>query len=314
MPVQEFQLIEHYFRNGQRQREDVVVGIGDDGAVVRVPAGQELVLVMDTLVSGVHFPINTAAYDIGWKALAVNLSDLAAMGARPNWFTLALTLPDTETAWLEEFSRGLFDLASQYAMQLIGGDTTSGPLSVTVQAHGLVDEGEAMLRSGARPGDRIYVSGTLGDAAVALAGLQSEASVTTALRERLDRPRPRLELGQALIDVASACIDVSDGLLADLVHILESSGVGASVDSTKLPLSDAYREHESDVNLALSGGDDYELLFTADPDQSSRVEAIATQLKTPLTCIGEITRDTTMQCLDAQGTPMALGRLGFEHF
>lgn len=222
-------------------RDDVVLGIGDDGALLAPPPGQLLAVTMDTLNAGVHFPPETAPADIGWKALAVNLSDLAAMGAEPAWCTLSLTLPRADTAFVDGFCDGFLALAAQHGVALVGGDTTRGPLSVSITAHGFVPAGAALRRDGARIGDEVWVSGSLGDAAGALRQWQAGAPMAPALRDRLDRPTPRVALGQALRGLASACIDISDGLLADLTHICRASGVGAEVDIDALPASDALR-------------------------------------------------------------------------
>ncbi|MDH5183620.1 MAG: thiamine-phosphate kinase [Gammaproteobacteria bacterium] len=319
-PQGEFELIRDYFQRQSLQRADVHMGIGDDGAVVSVPVDKQLVLVMDTMVAGIHFPLQTSAYDLGWKSLAVNLSDLAAMGAEPAWLTLALTLPHSDAEWVKTFSLGLFALASAYNIQLIGGDTTRGPLSITVQAHGLVEKGGALLRSGAEVGDLIYVSGFPGEAALGLILLQSNLQHHPSyehLLARLNRPEPRLGLGRSLHDIASACIDISDGLLADLQHILDASGVGAEVLIDGLPLSEDYRAAVDDKQLyraALSGGDDYELLFTVPKTKQAEIDKIAEDSKCLLTCIGEITEGNTIRCLDAQGNEYTPEHLGFEHF
>lgn len=319
-PQGEFELIRDYFQQQALQRDDVHLGIGDDGAVVSVPADKQLVLVMDTMVAGVHFPVETSAYDLGWKALAVNLSDLAAMGAEPAWLTLALTLPQSDPLWVEEFSRGLFALATLHNVQLIGGDTTRGPLTITVQAHGLVDKGKALLRSGAEAGDRLYVSGFPGEAALGLQLLQSglhQHPSFDQLLSRLNRPEPRIKLGRSLQNIASACIDISDGLLADLQHILDASGVGAEVRMDGLPLSEHYRAAADDDQLyrsALSGGDDYELLFTVPKPGQAELDRLAEESEYPLTCIGEITEGNNIRCLDAHGNEYTPDHLGFDHF
>lgn len=282
MSVSEFTLIERYFTRPLPASGEVVLGIGDDAALVNPPAGQQLAIAIDTLVEGVHFPAHTAPGDIAYKALAVNLSDLAAMGALPRWFTLALTLPASEPAWLEAFAGGLFALAEAEGLALIGGDTTRGPLCVTVQVAGAVPVAGAMRRRGAQAGDGIYVSGTLGDAALALGLVQgrtrlpttSLAQDTSVLMSRLQRPVPRIQAGQALRDIAHAAIDLSDGLLADLGHILSASGVGADVDCDAIPRSAAFsrweRAQAASVGLAqsllLAGGDDYELCLCLPPE------------------------------------------------
>lgn len=263
-PLNEFELIDHFFAQQTQNRSDVMLGIGDDAALLQAPANQLLVTTTDTLISGVHFPIDTSPYDIGYKALAVNLSDLAAMGAEPAWVTLALTLPEANTQWLQEFTRGFFALASRYNVQLVGGDTTRGALSITVQAFGFVPPNRALRRSGAKPGDAIYVTGNLGDAGFALQQKMEPFLV------RLNRPEPRIETGLALRDIATSAIDISDGLVADLGHILKASGVGASLDVPVLPISSellAAVGLEKAWQLALTAGDDYELCFTAPPDK-----------------------------------------------
>ncbi|MFP5506443.1 MAG: thiamine-phosphate kinase [Gammaproteobacteria bacterium] len=324
MPLTEFSLIDRFFAAPAARRGDIAVGIGDDAAVVDVPAGQQLVVATDTLVAGVHFPETATAADIGHKALAVNLSDLAAMGARPAWATLALTLPDADAAWLEAFARGFFALAERTGVALIGGDTTRGPLTVTVQILGLVPTGAALLRSGARPGDRIYVSGSLGDAALALQWLSGAVIVggnaRTHLEARLHRPEPRLALGARLREVASAAIDVSDGLLADLGHLLDASGFGATLWVDRLPRSDAFRtvvagpQAPAWYELPLAGGDDYELCFSAAPEHVAALEMLADELGIALTPIGEIDAEPGLRCRRDDGSDYAPARRGYEHF
>ncbi|MGD8630613.1 MAG: thiamine-phosphate kinase, partial [Gammaproteobacteria bacterium] len=237
MSETEFDIIGRYFRRQPVKRKDVLTGIGDDAAVLHLPVDRELLLCIDTLVAGVHFPAGTPAAAIGHKALAVNLSDLAAMGAEAAWATLALTLPEPDPVWLEAFSGGFFALAGRHRVQLVGGDTTRGPLTVTVQAHGFAPQGQALRRTGARPGDRIYVTGTLGDAGLAL---HLRDAAAAELRVRLDYPEPRLDAGSLLRGLASAVIDISDGLLADLGHLLEDKGLGASLQVDGLPRSRAF--------------------------------------------------------------------------
>lgn len=326
MAVEEFSLIERYFKNSQASlnTSDLDVGIGDDAAILSPPAGQRLCVAVDTLVSGVHFPENTAAYDIGYKALAVNLSDLAAMGASPYAFTLALTLPNTKKHWLASFSEGLFTLAKEHKIPLVGGDTTRGPLTISVQVLGLLPRQQALLRGGANVGDDIYVSGNVGDAGL---GLQiQQGKLLTAeghqqyLLSRLNRPTPRLALGQALLGLASAAIDVSDGLLVDLKHILDASQVGARIKLDGIPLSPAYQACADSQNApllhrytqALEAGDDYELCFSAAKGKREQVEALKTHL--PITRIGEIIEQKTLQCLDANGVKFDYDPRGFEHF
>jgi len=324
----EFSLIERIRARTAVDRADVRVGIGDDGAVVSVPAGHELVISVDTLVEGVHFPARTDAADVGWKALAVNLSDLAAMGATPAWATLALTLPDGNATWVDAFADGFAALARESKLALIGGDTTRGPLSITVSVHGFAPEGRALLRSGARVGDRIFVTGTLGDAAAGLACLDPtdprEAEFFNAapgLREhlifRLNRPTPRLAQGLELRDGASSAIDVSDGLVADLGHLCEASGVGAVIDAAHLPASAAllalFGESERRV-LQLCGGDDYELCFTAGDAQADALVSALARTGGGVTCIGRIVEGAGVSAVDETGAEIVLPRRGWDHF
>ncbi len=297
-------------------RSDVLLGIGDDGAILRPPAGSDLVIVTDTLNSGVHFPESTAARDVGWKALAVNLSDLAAMGAAPAWCTLALSLPAPDDAWLDACIDGFLALAEQHGIALVGGDTTRGPLSLTVTACGFVAAGTALRRDAAKVGDDIWVSGTLGDAAAALREVLQGKSCADALRSRLDRPTPRCALGQSLVGISHACIDVSDGVLQDLGHVCAASGVGAEVWLDSLPASDAL------VVLTVgaerwrlqSAGDDYELCFTADPSQRDGLVALSGVLGIRLTRVGHVIAGSGVRTLDGDGNEVRLKSSGYEHF
>jgi thiamine-monophosphate kinase len=316
--LNEFSLIKKYFGSQNHSRADVLLGLGDDAALLQVPAGHTLVLTTDTLVEGIHFPLHTSAFDIGYKALAVNLSDLAAMGATPAWFSLALTIPFIDEIWLTGFSQGLFELANQFGVQLVGGDTTRGPLSITITAHGFLPEGKVLLRSGAKVGNKIYVSGTLGDAGLGLEIVLGKRDLPDLAKafvlERLNRPMPRVALGQLLRDFATSAIDVSDGLVSDLKHLLERSDVGAYVDAEKLPLSIALGEHlppQEAYRLALTAGDDYELCFTIVPHQEKE---FLTQLHTQrvsCTCIGEI---LTQPGLSILGVSEICDQQGFDHF
>lgn len=298
----EFELIQQYFAS--RSSGVAVVGIGDDGAVLNpVIPGRQQVVCLDTLVAGRHFRESAAAADIGWKSLAVNLSDLAAMGATPEWFQLGLTLPEADESWLSGFAEGLFECAEQFGITLIGGDTTRGPLSITVQAAGSVPAGKALLRIGARAGDDMYVSGVVGAAALALNNPQAN-------QQPLNRPVPRLALGAVLATVATAAVDISDGLLADCGHVLEQSGVGAMVEIERLPLADGISE--ANIELALAGGDDYELLFTVPP--STDLSGIEIQTGTPLTRIGKITAEIGLGCIRENGAPYNSATTGWQHF
>lgn len=307
-------------------RPDVRLGIGDDCALLAVPQGQLLAVTTDTLVAGVHCPLDTAPADLGWKALAVNLSDLAAMSATPAWASLALTLPTPDPAWTDGFLDGLCALAAQHRVALVGGDTTRGPLSVTLTLHGLVPETLALRRRGARPGDAVWVTGTPGDAAGGLERLRLHRAepgrhawgrIDDWLRGRLDRPEPRVAAGLALRGLATACIDVSDGLLADLGHVLDASGVGAEIDLARLPVSPALaaRFHgEERWALQLAGGDDYELCFTAPSSGEAAVAAALARAGASGQVIGRITAATGLRVRDPDGRPWTPPRTGYQHF
>ena len=320
MALAEFSLIERWFK--RPAHASVALGIGDDCALLEVPAGQQLAVSIDTLVEGVHFFGDADPVALGHKALAVGLSDLAAMGAQPAWATLALTLPAVNDSWLEGFSRGLFALAEQHALQLVGGDTCRGPLSITLQLHGLLPSGQAITRSGARPGDGVWVTGWPGEAALALAARRGELSLEgdwrARLDDRLDRPQPRVAQGLALRGIASAAIDLSDGLRADLAHILERSGVGARLQHRLLPISAALRTHldaEQARDVVLTGGDDYELCFTVPVARETRLSAIETGPGggVRLSRIGEIIAAPGLQCVDADGRECPMPT-GYRHF
>jgi thiamine-monophosphate kinase len=321
MALGEFELIARYFSDALAGRTDVVLGVGDDAALLRVPEGRDVVVAADTIVSGTHFPADTPPDAIGYRALAVNLSDLAAMGATPAWCTLALTLPRAEEPWLQAFASGLIDLARQFDVALIGGDTTRGPLTVTVQVLGHVARGREIRRSGARLGDAIYVSGTVGDAAAGLALLQSgsrpaASAVPAQLVERFLHPSARVALGLALVGVASAAIDVSDGLLADLEKLVAASGVGAHVDLESLPLSPALRQSSSPaeaLRCATTGGDDYELCFTVPATHLDALRALEPLARVPLTRIGTIESTPGIRCSKGRA-PVQLTTGGFDHF
>ena len=294
---------------------DVILGPGDDAAVLQVAAGRQLVAATDTLVSGVHVLPDAAAADIGVKTRAVNLSDLAAMGAEPAWALLALTLPVGERDWVKAFAGGFAGLAAEHTVTLIGGDITSGPLSVTVTALGTVPAGQALTRRGGRPGDRVLVSGTLGDAALALHLADSESP--PALRQRLQRPLPRVALGAALRGIANAAIDVSDGLVADLGHLLEAGELGAEIETEKLPASAALRQHAGPAlatALQLGGGDDYELCILVAPADAAAALDAAAACDLALTDIGCVTAGGGIVCIDAQGRRGPPPAAGWRHF
>ncbi|MGW8247072.1 MAG: thiamine-phosphate kinase [Acidiferrobacterales bacterium] len=313
MSLNEFEVIKRFFDHRGQTAPGVILGIGDDAAIVRTEPGQDIVIAADVLNAGIHFPESTDARAIGHKALAVNLSDLAAMGAKPSWFTLSLSLPKVDEDWLTGFSTGLFELAEQFGIFLVGGDTVRGPLSISVQVVGQVAEGSGLRRSGAQVGDKIYVSGTLGDAALALKQVQQGEQPEPELRNRLDYPVPRVDLGTRLLGIASSCIDISDGLAADLGHILEASGCGAIVSTAALPVSEYLNALDSDsvIRLALTGGDDFELCFTVSAEKSKLVEQLGRELDLPITCIGEITDKSGLQLSDYSNS---LDSTGFNHF
>jgi thiamine-monophosphate kinase len=317
--LNEFELIRRYFSRASG-RPDVVVGVGDDAAICSVPEHHELVLTTDLLVSGTHFLESATPESIGHKALAVNLSDLAAMAAQPTWFTMTLSIPAVDENWLNKFSSGLYALAETSDIALVGGDTVKGPLSVGIHACGLVPTGCAVLRSGAKPGDSIYVTGSLGDAALGLRyetgavdyGLQANQFFS----DRLDKPTPQNDVGISLSGIATSMIDISDGLISDLGHVLDSSRVGAEIRLESIPLSRFYRERLPDVGwgAALSGGDDYELCFTIAAGQRERLEEASKAWQCGVTCIGEITEQQGLRILDRHGQQVETGISGYDHF
>lgn len=317
MPLGEFQLIERYFQGAGPVRSDVALGVGDDCAVLRTGSWTELAVTVDTLVAGVHFLPDVDPASLGHKALAVNLSDLAAMGAEPAWVTLAITLPRADEAWLASFAAGFHGLARQHGVQLVGGDTTRGPLSVTVQAMGYVPQGEALRRAGAQAGDGIYVTGELGSAGLALkALLGDEGPASPSDLERLLRPQPRVKEGLALRGLAHACIDISDGLAADLGHILEQSGVGASIDWEALPLSESVRRYAAqsgDWRLPLCAGDDYELCFTLPAERERELAIRFEDFDCGYSRIGRIEAEPGL-CMLRDGKRMTMPIAGYQHF
>jgi thiamine-monophosphate kinase len=319
--VSEFDLIRTHFAALGTPRADVLLGVGDDCAVLQVPAGQQLAVSIDTLASGVHFLPECDPAAIGHKCLAVGLSDLAAMGAQPAWATLALTLPAAlpgeSPGWLPAFADGFGRLALEHGVSLVGGDTTRGPLSITVQVHGFVPAGAEVRRAGARPGDLICVSGTLGDAGLALRELLAGRFPAPGLRARLERPTPRVALGLALRGLASAMIDCSDGLAADLGHILEASKVAGEADLATLPLDPAVAAavgRDGDWDLPLAAGDDYELCFCLPPAHRERLAAIGARCGCPLTVVGRVLPGAGLVCRGPDGAPVTLARTGFDHF
>jgi thiamine-monophosphate kinase len=316
--MSEFEIIRRYFT---RASSSAVLGIGDDAALVRVAPECELAVSTDTLIEGRHFFAGADPYPLGRKSLAVNLSDMAAIGAQPRWILLSLSLPGADEKWLELFSRGLFELADKHAVELIGGDTCRGPLSICVTIMGEVAAGRALRRDGARPGDDVWVSGSLGDAALALAHLENRIALSPDDFERcaraLDYPVPRIELGRKLHGIASALIDISDGLTADLGHILERSHVGATIKVAGIPRSAILRRYlpaRAALQALLAGGDDYELCFTAPSSLRAEVKALARKVDVPLTCIGKIESAGGLRLLDERGHAVDMELRAFDHF
>lgn len=311
--MSEFDLIQRYFT---RAAPSAVVGVGDDAALLKVGVDMELAVSTDMLVSGTHFFPDANPFLLGHKTLAVNLSDLAAMGATPRWATLALSLPAVDEHWLKEFSRGFFALAAQQDVELVGGDTTRGPLNLSVTIMGEVPQGMALRRDGAQVGDDIWVSGRLGEAALALAHLQGRVVLPQTMFSdcavRLHQPQPRVKLGLALRGIAHSAIDVSDGLLADLGHILERSKVGAEIVFDSIPLAGSGEGRWQ--YCALSGGDDYELCFTAAERHRTDLEKMAATLELPLTRIGKIVEGEGCIVNDAEGNTMQIKEQGYDHF
>jgi thiamine-monophosphate kinase len=320
--LSEFELIRRYF---ERPTRSALLGVGDDAALLRPSPGMTLAVSTDTLNQGVHFAADAAPALLGHKALAVNLSDLAAMGATPRWATLALTLPRTEEAWLADFARGFLGLAERFGVELIGGDTTRGALSMTVTILGEVPEQRALLRSGALPGDDVWVSGALGGAALGLALERRELALpepsAQAVARRLHQPEPRVALGEALRELANSAIDVSDGFAADLGHVLERSAVAARVEYARLPRDPAFGALRADAAMrelerrcVLAGGDDYELVFTAGEARRAPLEALASRLGVALTRVGTLESGTSgLMLLDERGAPLPVPG-GFDHF
>ncbi|MCF7980951.1 MAG: thiamine-phosphate kinase [Pseudomonadales bacterium] len=322
MGISEFELIKQYFDDtvAQKQHADLILGIGDDGAIISPRPNHDLIVAVDTLVAGVHFPVNASPYDIGYRSLAVNLSVLAPMGAEPTWFTLALTLPTAEREWLQEFSRGLLTLAHAHGIVLVGGDTTRGPLTISIQVQGYVPTGQALRRDGAKAGDLIYVTGYLGDASGGLSLLQNPdfTGHDEYLQRRFTEPQPRVSFGQQLRGLAHAAIDISDGLLADIGHIVDRSGLGARIDIEKLPLSSesvSFFGRQQAVDFALTGGDDYELCFCVAPAKVRQLEILAQKFVMPITCIGSIDEKPGVRLYNAQGEIIGIDSpIGYQHF
>ena len=322
----EFNLIKKYFTRTNKHTD---LGVGDDAALIHITKGMQLAISSDMLVAGTHFFHDAVPYDIGWKALAVNISDMAAVGAQAKWATLAIALPEVNETWLAEFSRGFFACADEFGIDLIGGDTTKGSLNISVTIMGEVPVGAALKRSGAQIGDDIWVSGTLGDAALALAILQNRCKIDAHWQEDelekwlpcLNKPQPRAALGLALRGIATSCVDISDGLLADLGHILTASNLGAQIQLERLPVSLYNINYLDDVAVqqcVLAGGDDYELCFTAPKSAQQKINALSKQLNLQITCIGTTRMASGLNTSGLQAiyknTEIKLLKQGFDHF
>ena len=322
--LSEFEIIRECFEQpdlAAKESELVKLGIGDDCTLLDIPPEYHLAVSMDTLVESVHFPVKADPHLVAYRALAVSLSDLAAMGAKPLGFTLGLTLPLAKESWLTSFSKGLKECAMKYHCPLLGGDTTKGPLTITIQVHGLVRKDQAMTRSGARPGDKIFVTGSLGVAALAIRVLQEKQTNSADDRALMEtafyRPLPRIEIGMKAAGIVTAGIDISDGLLADLGHICERSNTGADITLASIPLYAPLARDlsaQEALTLALTGGDDYELLLTASSDNEQALLAIGQEHDVPILCIGEITKDRNIRCLDSDGNDINFIESGYQHF
>ncbi len=317
----EFELIQRFFQSrSQAPAAAVPVGIGDDCAVLSATPGAQWLVSSDMLVEGRHFLSTVAPERLGHKALAVNLSDLAACGATPRAFTLALALPRADAAWLEGFANGLLALAQTHGIALVGGDTTAGPLNICITVMGEAPAGQALLRSGARAGDDLYVSGSLGDARLALEAFRGSVSLSgedfETARRAMECPQPRVALGQALRGLAHSAIDVSDGFVGDLGHVLERSGLGATVQADALPRGPALARQAPELQrlCTLSGGDDYELIFSAPPAARAAVQAASAASATPVTCVGRLEAEPGLRLLDAQGRSIDWRVASFDHF
>lgn len=317
--MSEFNLIKQHFTRPTRHTN---LGVGDDAALISISPGMELAISADMLVAGTHFFADADPYHIGWKSLAVNVSDMAAMGAKPKWATLAIALPNNDTQWLSEFSRGFFACAAEFDVDLIGGDTTRGPLNICVQMMGEVPIGKAIKRSGAKASDDIWVSGLLGNAALALAHMQKKLTLTaqafSACAPSLHSPQARVTLGLALLGIANSAIDISDGLLADLGHILQASNVGATLQLSQIPHSEycdiSTLQNKEIIKLLLAGGDDYELCFTAPAEKRAEILALSQKLALSLSCIGQITNETGVVVHGLNDEILDIKETGFDHF
>ncbi|MDN3651660.1 thiamine-phosphate kinase [Thalassotalea ponticola] len=318
--MKEFELIRRYFTDQPVTRKDVVMGIGDDCALIDNGGDSYVAITTDTLVAGVHFPKETSPRAIGHKAVAVNLSDLAAMGAVPSWISIAITLPAINEHWLQEFTQGIFELTEYYNVQLIGGDTTQGPLSITITAQGMVAKDKVLYRSGAKNGDYVFVTNTIGDAGLALAAINGDIHLSEkdfeSVKRKLDFPKPQVLVAQMVREFATAAIDVSDGLLADLHHLCEASALGINLDLDNVPLSDVLVNNvskEQALRLALTSGDDYQLIFTVSATNKVAVETAMTHAAVDYTCLGQLNPSKQIN-LFFEGEAFEVASNGFQHF
>ncbi len=311
----EFDVVE-WIRQQAGEDANVALGIGDDAAILKLPPGRELVITTDTLNAGIHFAHNAPADTVGHKSLAVCLSDLAAMGATPRWVLLSLSLPSMEPAWIESFIKGFLSLSKEFGVTLIGGDTCSGELAINVTALGLVEPGKALTRKGACPGDLVVVSGRLGDAALALARMSDGESPAESGLQALHKPMPRIALGTSLVEKATSCIDISDGLLADLGHVVLASACGAVIDVENLPAGPELLSCESEHrwHLQLTGGDDYELCFSIAPGRTAVLEQLSAELGLALSVIGRMVEGEGVTCVKPDGQVLELDLAGYQHF
>ncbi|WNC69544.1 thiamine-phosphate kinase [Thalassotalea nanhaiensis] len=318
--MKEFELIKEFFTAQPVSRKDVAMGIGDDCALIRANDNKLIAVTTDTLVAGVHFPLDTPARAIGHKAVAVNLSDIAAMGAEPAWISVAITLPEVDEDWLREFTAGMFELTEYFNVQLIGGDTTQGPLSITITAQGLVPEDKALCRNGAQNGDYLFVTGNFGDAGLALAAIKGHIHLNDVdlakVKAKLDYPQPQVLVGQMIREFATSAIDVSDGLLADLGHICRASTLGVTINVDDIPLSKALTDNlsvEDAINMALTSGDDYQLIFSVPATNKVGIETAMAHANVEFNCIGQLNTSEEI-ILTYKNEPFTVKKVGFEHF